>query len=489
MRYAFISDIHANLQAWRAVHLDIRSNKIDYILCLGDVIGYGPSPAEVLNEVHSHVDAFVLGNHDAAVSGRMDDSSFNPHAREMIRWTASRLNRKASKFLSSFPLMLVGNGFHCTHGEFSQPASFNYVLNPEETLPSWQAVDSPLLLAGHTHDPAFFLIGPSGIPREVPPEDFEIEPGKRYFVNVGSVGCSRDNDPRACYCIYDTKAHAVFWRRVPFDLDSYRTTLIQSGLDPNQSVLLKLDPLATTLPIRERLDFTPPTTPDKAAQTPVASQAISTLQHSIRYWQRLFWLTTLIVATSIPILAWIWRDHGDYRKTIGILPQRVLASSLPPRTNLLVQPQGPSQPGGAIPGWQIILGDARCQTAAIVPLKKSGHVIQFESATSDDWMVLTAPLIPVTSGQGWSISGLFEKGAAYDGTTIMAVTLIRQDAKGIVTNQNYVVKEPLLARADGWMKIRQSFTIPAGGKAIQVQIRGKFKGAIRAKALSLELKE
>lgn len=486
MRYAFISDIHANLQAWRAVHLDIRSNKIDYILCLGDVIGYGPSPAEVLNEVHAHVDAFVLGNHDAAVSGRMDDSSFNPHARDMIRWTAAKLNRKASRFLASFPLTLVGNGFRCVHGEFSRPASFDYVLNPEDTIPSWQAVDSPLLLAGHTHEPAFFLIGPSGVPRQTDPQDFEIEPGKRYFVNVGSVGCSRDGDPRASYCIYDTQAHAVFWRRIPFDLDSYRTTLIRSGLDPLQCALLKDDPISRALPLRDRLDFTPPKVPEKEAHPAVATQDITTLNRSVRHWKRLFWSATMIVVLSILSAFRVWRDQSDYRSVIGSLPPSIAATNFPTKTNLLIQLQNSSPPGRAVPGWQFQIGDSRHQKISVIPLKRDGYGIQIESKNTDTGITLSAPLLHVLPGQSWSISGLFEKGPFYAGTTVMAIMLIRQDGKGYITNQNFIVKEPLLPRADGWMKIRQSFTIPESGKMIQVQIRGKFQGMIRAKDLSLD---
>lgn len=489
MRYAFISDIHANLQAWRAVHLDIRSSQIDYVLCLGDVIGYGPSPAEVLNEVHAHVDSFVMGNHDAVVSGRMDDSSFNPHAREMIRWTASKLNRKASAFLASFPLTIIGNGFQCVHGEFSQPANFDYVLNPEDTLPSWQAVNSQLLLSGHTHEPAFFLIGPSGVPRQAEPQDFEIEPGKRYFVNVGSVGCSRDGDPRASYCIYDTDAHAVFWRRIPFDLESYRTTLITSGLDPRQCNLLKRDPLRQTLPLRDRVDFTPPTAPEKAAQPKVVTQDITTLKSSIRHWQRLFGAATLIVLISLLAGFWIWRDQRDYGAVIGSGSLVITTTPLPAKINLLPQPLNPIAFGHVIPGWQIQLGDNRYQKVSFIPMKKEGYGFQLESKKNDSDITLSAPLIHVYPGQSWSMSGLFEKNSSFAGTALMTVTLIRQNEKGTITNHNFAVREPSLARADGWMKIRQSFTIPADGTSIKVQIRGKFLGTIRAKNLTLECGE
>ncbi len=487
MRYAFISDIHANLQAWRAIHLDIRSSKIDYILCLGDVIGYGPSPVEVLNEVHAHVDAFVLGNHDAIVSGRMDDAAFNPYAQEMIRWTASKLNRKASSFLSSFPLTLIGNGFRCVHGEFSRPASFDYVLNPKDTLPSWQAVDSPLLLAGHTHEPAMFLLGSSGIPRQIAPQDFEIEPGKRYFINVGSVGCSRDGDPRASYCIYDTVANAVFWRRIPFDLASYRTTLIQAGLDPARSDLLKTDPLSRTIPLRDRLDFTPPTAPEKIAHPTVVSQNISTLKRSIRNWQWLFACTALCVFISAIAILGLWHEQENYPALIGLPPAVIDTTSCQAKNNLLPSLNHTCPSGTSIPGWQIRLENSRNQKVSGILFKEGNFCIQMESAKNDEEITLSAPLIQVYPGQNWTLSGLFEKSPNFAGTTIIAVVMIRRDKSGLITNQNFAVKEPLIARSDGWMKTRQSFTIPAGGKTIQVQIRGNFKGTMKARNLSLEL--
>lgn len=287
MRYAFVSDLHANLQAWRAVHLDIRASRADYIICLGDVIGYGPSPAELLGEVHRQVDAFVLGNHDAAVCGRLDDSSFTPHAQRLIRWTAARLNRKACAFLRTLPLSITGNGFRCAHGEFSDPARFEYVLNAEEALASWRATDAPLLFAGHTHEPALFLLGDSGIPRQAGIQDFEIEPGKRYFINIGSVGHPRDGDPRASYCLYDTAARAVFWRRIPFDLAAHRDALAEAGLDATACHFLKQDPTTHLPPLREQLDFAPPRTPAKAARGAPVAQEFSSLLKAVRRWRLL----------------------------------------------------------------------------------------------------------------------------------------------------------------------------------------------------------
>ncbi len=100
MRYAIVADIHANVQAWEAVLRDIASSRIDGIICLGDVVGYGPNPAEVLRSVHSHVDALALGNHDAALCGKLDPVLFNDQARHIIAWTRAALTAQALEVMS-----------------------------------------------------------------------------------------------------------------------------------------------------------------------------------------------------------------------------------------------------------------------------------------------------------------------------------------------------------------------------------------------------
>jgi len=153
MRFAIVSDIHSNLQAWNAALLDIRCNSIDKIVCLGDVVGYGPNPAEVLKSVHENVDYIVLGNHDAVVCGKMDASLFNDQACEIIEWTQAQLNNNAVKFLNSLPLSLASPAFRCTHGDFSQPEAFLYIIDPEDAVASWQTREEQLLFVGHTHTP------------------------------------------------------------------------------------------------------------------------------------------------------------------------------------------------------------------------------------------------------------------------------------------------------------------------------------------------
>ncbi len=128
MRYAIISDVHANLQAWDAVFTDIRSNDIDQIICLGDIVGYGPSPAQVLEQAYAHVHHFVLGNHDAVLAERLGADCFNERARALIEWTRRRLDARASRFLGQLPYVLEGKSFRCAHASPAAPAQFGYVL-------------------------------------------------------------------------------------------------------------------------------------------------------------------------------------------------------------------------------------------------------------------------------------------------------------------------------------------------------------------------
>ena len=151
MQVALTSDIHANLQAWNAVLLDIRSLGLDNVFCLGDIVGYGPNPAEVLSSVHSNVEHLVLGNHDAVVCGKLKADLFNDSAAELIRWTATRLNNKAVNFLASLPLTIDCGDFRCSHGDLSDPAAFNYISEPEDAAPSWMRTEGHLFFVGHTH--------------------------------------------------------------------------------------------------------------------------------------------------------------------------------------------------------------------------------------------------------------------------------------------------------------------------------------------------
>lgn len=257
MRYAIISDLHANRQALKAVLTDIKSIGADQIICLGDVVGYGPRPAEVLEMAYKNVSYFVLGNHDAVVARIMQADCFNDKAKRLIDWTCSKLDAKAAKFFRGVPLLLTGDNFRATHAEFEDPRRFGYILDNETASKSFDITEEQMLFIGHSHVPGIFVVGESGRPHWMHTQDFGTEPEKRYIVNVGSVGQPRDKDCRASYCIFDTEPQGVAFRRIPFDIDAYRADLRKERLPESSSYFLRI---ADNLPeehIRDVIDFSP----------------------------------------------------------------------------------------------------------------------------------------------------------------------------------------------------------------------------------------
>lgn len=236
MAVAIISDLHSNMEALTAVLKDIESQGVRTIYCLGDLVGYGPNPAEVVDEAMKW-DAVLMGNHDEAVLKQ--PYGFNPVARAAVTWTRSQLKpgffsssekKRRWDFLSGLKFGYKFDGVNLVHGSPRDP-TMEYILRqdcysiggevPEKLKDIFSRFEG-LMFCGHTHDPgviteaAEFLI-----PKEIDHE-FVPEPGKKYIINDGSVGQPRDRDVRACYCVLHTSPMRVVWRRVEYD---YKTTM------------------------------------------------------------------------------------------------------------------------------------------------------------------------------------------------------------------------------------------------------------------------
>ena len=232
MRYAIFSDVHANRQAWEAVLEDIIKQEADTLVCLGDVVGYGPRPLEVLAAVRAATANFVLGNHDAAACGRLDPSIFNERARIVIEWTREQLDEDALQFLMQVPLQMDGQDLCFVHAEIVEPGEFGYVEGIAAAEVNLKAMTGSLGFIGHTHLPLAYTMPVRGGPvKQLPPHDFPVERGQRYIINVGSVGEPRTTDVRASYVIYDDVARTVSYRKVAFDVEAYKADLAGSGLD------------------------------------------------------------------------------------------------------------------------------------------------------------------------------------------------------------------------------------------------------------------
>ncbi len=367
MRYAIVSDIHANLPAWKAVLADLTTLGASRIICLGDVVGYGPQPNEVLASVYRHVDAVVMGNHDAVVCGKLRPSRFNRQARALIEWSAERVSRRGRAFLSTAPLTLRGEGFVCVHGELGKPAAFNYLVEPNETLPTWEATEEPLIFVGHSHHAGLFVRGASGTPHPLPPEDFVLEEGKRYIVNVGSVGYPRDGDPRASYCLYDSEEQVVRFRRVAFDYDALRMEIKKAGLQEMSRPLLDRDPVLLRQPVREQLGFDPSETEAHMASGVTESLDLQNLRRSNRRWRKAAVGGLLLAA----LMAGVATAVVLHKSTSGeaaypadplpvqeaVVPSDSLGNLLPPLPAALTE--------SVLPGWRYHMSHPREQKLTV----------------------------------------------------------------------------------------------------------------------------
>lgn len=253
MRYAIVSDIHANLPAWKAVLKDIRAHGADEILCLGDTVGYGPMPRPVLDDVHENIHQMVIGNHDAVVCGRFNENNFTESARRVIQWTRDQLTDEAVSLFSDLPTDIVGENFAAAHAEIADPERFGYIEEEEMARETFMATNETMIFVGHTHLAGIFIMdAQTGSIYSHHAADFSAAPDMRYIVNVGSVGDPRDRDDiRSCYCLYDVEEKEVTYRRVPFDLSTYRLGLRQSGLSIYPYFLSSVDGHPEVIPTQD----------------------------------------------------------------------------------------------------------------------------------------------------------------------------------------------------------------------------------------------
>lgn len=234
MRLAVISDIHANLQAMEAVIADIQEQNVDETIFLGDLIGFGPSPMEVIEFSFDSIDRFVLGHCEAAICGRLPMDYLDDAMKQSLEWTRSVLNKDILDFLNSFPPSLRLDEFFFAHAEVEKPERFATVSGQLQVIKNFTATDSKMVFLGHTHLPGLYVVGRSGKAHWLKPRGFQnnfrAQDGKRYIVNVGSVGDPEDREINASYCILNTKTQSVYMKEVPFDTDAYRKELKNKNL-------------------------------------------------------------------------------------------------------------------------------------------------------------------------------------------------------------------------------------------------------------------
>ena len=229
MRYAILSDIHGNLEALQAVLADC-ADAVDAVVCLGDTVGYGPDPLPCVELVAQAAEATVAGNHEHAVAGRMGLEWFNRYARAAAEWTRERLDEDHRAYLGALPLVREVAGATLVHASPAQPDEWEYLVTAADGFHAFAHFATRWCFVGHSHVPGAWSLGSSG-PEHLPHATrVEAERGRRYLVNVGSVGQPRDRDPRAAYAVWDVDAGHVEIRRVAYDHVATRRKIVEAGL-------------------------------------------------------------------------------------------------------------------------------------------------------------------------------------------------------------------------------------------------------------------
>ncbi len=221
MRYGIFSDIHANLDALEAVIRALDREKVDCLVCLGDTVGYGAQPNECCDIVKRVTRYTILGNHDAAVAGRMDYSYYYDAAREALDWHAGQLTSDNMSWLRRLNYFEKDGVTHFCHGSPVDLEEFEYIFSKEQAetcIPIWESLGQ-ITFIGHSHLCKAFAIGKDRV-YEVVTKEFEVHPEFRYIVSVGSVGQPRDHDPRASYTIYDDSRRVFEFKRVDYDINA-----------------------------------------------------------------------------------------------------------------------------------------------------------------------------------------------------------------------------------------------------------------------------
>lgn len=227
MRLAIISDIHANIEALEAVFTDIDTQKVDQVLCLGDIVGYGVNPNECIETVKQHCPIILLGNHDAAAVGLLSTHHFNIHAKIAIEWTTSALKKGPMAFLHSLPLRETIDYCDFVHATPYEPNMWYYITSLEEAAFNFQFFQNRFCFVGHTHIPIIIVMnkGKEIYVHQDVQLDFSHLDDCRFLINVGSVGQPRDRDRRACYGMIDTDRQTFTYRRVEYNVKKTQTAM------------------------------------------------------------------------------------------------------------------------------------------------------------------------------------------------------------------------------------------------------------------------
>jgi len=230
MRYAIISDVHANLAALEKVLQRIESERCDRVICLGDLVGYGPFPNECIQLVEEAADFVLAGNHDHASIGLLDMEYFNPYAKTAIEWTTTVLTQENKDYIATLGLEKHEGGTHFVHATPCNPAEWNYIMTLHEAEYNFACFEDRVCFIGHSHIPVAFLLNGSARTTMARETAINFDEKSRYIINVGSVGQPRDGNINAAFGIFDSELNNFRLVRVDYDIRATQRAMMALNL-------------------------------------------------------------------------------------------------------------------------------------------------------------------------------------------------------------------------------------------------------------------
>jgi len=305
MRIALFSDVHANLHALDAVLADIKTRQVDRIICLGDMVGYGSRPTEVLERLKEVGAEMIMGNHDAAACGMLDyQKDFNPLAAAFMDWTRETIREEDQQFLRDLPYVIEGENWAVAHCDMVDPKAFLYLDCEAEARASWAEGTFQLLFVGHTHTAMIHRLNvQDNSYLAAKPQGFVCASHNRYIVNVGSVGFSRDGDYRAPYVLFDETAGLVTWLRVPFDLDAFANDIHDRIETPHPQLYGLIETRDLMESGVETIEIMLPSSKTMARLATRREQARATLAAGRRPW---LWFGLPLMLLAVVLLGLVW---------------------------------------------------------------------------------------------------------------------------------------------------------------------------------------
>ncbi|MGL4278928.1 MAG: metallophosphoesterase family protein [Albidovulum sp.] len=233
-RYALLTDIHANREAFEAVLADLAGRGADRIVILGDIVGYGPDPGWCVDRataLSAEGAVIIKGNHDAAIA--RIDTAMNAIARTAIEWTRGQLDPAQGAFLEALPLSVAEGDLIFVHASADCPKDWIYVTSERSAWPSFAATKARAIFCGHVHVPAIYSCDLSSrvqSQRITAGMPVPLIRSRRWLAVVGAVGQPRDGVPEAAYAILDTAKNELTFRRVPYDRAATAAKVRAAGL-------------------------------------------------------------------------------------------------------------------------------------------------------------------------------------------------------------------------------------------------------------------